>query len=276
LGRISHKDSYAAPVGEPGGANSMTGADGNDFVLKLPIGAVVTNTDRNLEYELLADGERIKVLRGGSGGLGNEHFKSSTNQTPRQATKGKEGEKGAFTVELKLIADIGLVGLPNAGKTSLLNALTHAGARVGDYPFTTLDPNLGVYHGYVIADLPGLIEGAAEGKGLGHKFLRHISRTSVIIQCISLERDNILDDYEIIRGELDADPALLGKGRHVLFTKTDTISDADFSNVKSKFIQKYTDEVSVLGSVTVLDDESVAAIGSKIASLLHQESLEEQ
>jgi GTP-binding protein len=224
LGRISHKDHYHAPDGEPGGSSSMTGADGEDLTIQLPVGSVIRNIETGVIFEILKEGERTILLKGGVGGKGNEHFKSSTNVTPEHATLGHEGEKGIFTVELRLIADVGLVGLPNAGKTSLLNALTNAGAKVGDYPFTTLDPNLGVYHGLIIADIPGLIEGASEGKGLGDKFLRHVARTRLLLHCISVERDTMAVDYAIIRAEMESHPDIATKAEYIVCTKSDTLT----------------------------------------------------
>ena len=154
------------------------------------------------------------MLKGGFGGRGNESFKSSTNRSPEDWTPGRPGEEGEFYIEVELIADIGLIGLPNAGKTSLLNALTSARGKVGDYPFTTLEPNLGECYGFIISDIPGLIEGAAEGKGLGHKFLRHVRRTKILVHLISLENEDPIETYKIVRQELKAfDPELLNKKR---------------------------------------------------------------
>ena len=265
LGRILHKDQYAAEPGEPGGNSSKTGADGKDLLIRLPVGSVIRNTSSGETIELLRDGERVTLLMGGDGGYGNEHFKSATNQQPRECTQGKEGEQGDFTVELRLIADVGLVGLPNAGKTSLLNALTNAGAKVGDYPFTTLDPNLGVYHGYVLADVPGLIEGASEGRGLGHKFLRHISRTSLILHCISLARENILDDFKVVQKELASMENIRDKQQYVVLTKSDT--------VQAEHIQETVSTVTaaggkVLAAVSILDDESLKTLGDELSKAL--------
>ncbi len=266
LRHLTRKDKYEAENGGAGGKNSMHGADGVDYTMMLPIGSCVTNTLTGEIVEVLVDGEKILLLKGGAGGLGNEHFKSSTNQQPMQATKGKEGEDGTFHVELKLVADVGLVGLPNAGKTSLLNALTNAGAKVGDYPFTTLDPNLGMYYKYVLADIPGLIEGASEGRGLGHKFLRHITRTNVILHCISLESDTYLDDYKTVRNELQAYPDIASKKEYILLTKRDVIDDAHLEKIITE-IQGITDS-EILGAVTILDDTIIKEFADKLTAVL--------
>jgi GTP-binding protein len=266
LGRISHKDQYHAENGEPGAGSSMTGADGADLVIGLPIGSIVTNTVTKTTLELLTEGERLTLLEGGRGGKGNEHFKSSTNVAPEHATKGQEGESGTFTVELRLIAEVGLVGLPNAGKTSLLNALTNAGAKVGDYPFTTLDPNLGMYYGHILADVPGLIEGASEGKGLGHKFLRHISRTSHILHIISLEQDNCVDAYRTIRTELDINPLIRDKSEHVVLSKSDTVSETRVSDILSSFKRELN--ITPFATISILDDTSLKTFGDRLTKLL--------
>lgn len=267
---IIRKNKFKADDGESGSKNSMHGADGKDFVLKLPIGSVITNIHTGEIKEIINDGERTLLLKGGKGGFGNEHFKSSTNQTPMQATKGAEGESGEYHVELRLIANVGLVGLPNVGKTSILNALTNAGARVADYPFTTLDPNLGVYYKYILADIPGLIEGASSGKGLGHKFLRHISRTSFILHCISLERDTVIDDYNVVHKELSSFEGLDDKYEYIVLTKTDTVTETAIKNAIS-LIQKILHK-KVLATVTILDDASIKNFGDKFVSVLREQT----
>ena len=177
LSKYKAKKSFVAGRGEDGGNKSLHGKNGANFVLELPVGSIITRTDTDERWQLTKEGEKIMLLKGGYGGFGNEHFKSSINTTPQEHKEGQDGERANFKIELELFADIGLIGLPNAGKSSLLNSLTNAQARVGDYAFTTLDPNLGDFYGYIIADIPGIIEGASEGKGLGVKFLRHIKRT---------------------------------------------------------------------------------------------------
>jgi len=261
LSRINHLHEYAAENGFAGKENSKTGRGGENLYIDLPIGSRIVEKASGVVIELLRDGEEILLLRGGAGGLGNEHFKSSSNQAPREYTKGDLGENGEYFVELQLMADVGLVGLPNAGKSSLLNVLTQAGVKVGDYPFTTLDPYLGVYYGIVLADIPGLIAGAAEGRGLGNKFLRHIARTEIVLHCISFERDNLGQTYSVIRDELQKTKNLGEKRELVLFTKKDVAENEDVAQQRVQdFIAEYPD-VEVLGSVTILDDASVKQVG---------------
>ncbi|MEI8175174.1 MAG: GTPase ObgE, partial [bacterium] len=213
------KKSFIAVRGEDGGSKSLHGANGEDFILDLPIGSIITNIATEEKWQLMEDGEKILLLRGGFGGFGNEHFKSSINTTPQESNIGGPGESGNFKIELELFADIGFIGLPNAGKSSLLNALTNAEAKVGDYAFTTLDPNLGDFFGYIIADIPGIIEGASEGKGLGVKFLRHIKRTKMLAHLVSFENHNMMKSYKEIRKELEKYDKSLGLGVDGLSSK---------------------------------------------------------
>lgn len=190
-------------------------------------------------YEVLEEGTLVRILPGGRGGLGNEHFKSSINRSPRKVTKGAEGLCANIYIELRLIADVGLVGSPNSGKSTLLNSLTSAGAKVGDYPFTTLTPNLGVFKGKVIADIPGLIEGASQGKGLGHTFLRHVTRVKSLIFCISAERDNPMEEFLMLEKEMETfNKELLQKPKIILFTKTDLFDKKDLESKMKPFIKK--------------------------------------
>ncbi len=250
LQKYKFKKEFDAGDGESGQKNKETGKDGEDLIIDLPIGSVVTNLETKERFEMVENDKKIKILAGGEGGLGNEHFKSSTNRTPKQRTFGSEGQKGDFFVELQLMADIGLVGLPNAGKSSLLNALTNSHSKVGDFNFTTLDPHLGDFHGIVIADIPGLISGASFGKGLGHKFLRHIRRTREIFHCISSESENLKRDYEIIREELgNFDKELLNKKETIIITKVDL--ENGFEQIKKA---KEIWEGKTVLAVSVLDD----------------------
>jgi GTPase len=264
LSRIRHVHEYAAENGFPGEDNSKTGKGGEDAYIALPVGSCVTEIETGVVHELLEDGQELLLLKGGTGGLGNEHFKSASNQAPREYTKGEVGEAGEYHVELRIIADVGLIGMPNAGKSSLLNALTNAGVKVGAYPFTTLDPNLGVYYKLVLADIPGLIEGAAEGKGLGNKFLKHVMRTNTLLHCISFERDNLAQTYSSIRDELQSIEALAEKRELVLFTKSDTMQNEEECRVRVREFQKDVPAAEVIGVVSVLDEDAVKCVGDTL------------
>ncbi|NTV22427.1 MAG: GTPase ObgE [Candidatus Yonathbacteria bacterium] len=264
LSKYRNKTRFDAEDGHPGEKKSMKGKNGEDLYIELPVGSVVTNLDTHEIFDLTHEGDTFMVLAGGQGGYGNENFKSSRNITPKQATTGKPGQEGRFAVELRLIADIGLIGLPSAGKSSLLNALTHADAKVGAYDFTTLEPNLGVMYGIVLADIPGLIEGASEGKGLGHKFLRHVRRTHILAHCVSCEHDDITSAYHTIREELKRyDETMCEKPEILILTKTDMCSPEELSE-KIKEAKKLSQHVE---TVTLYDDESVKYIGGVFARL---------
>lgn len=267
IGRLSEyrfiKD-FKAEDGGAGLRNRMHGKAGSDLTIELPIGSVVRNTQTGEEVEVL-DSEPIFFLKGGWGGYGNDHFKGSKNIRPREKTLGKPAEGGEFFIELRLVVQLGLIGLPNAGKSSILNVLTAAKAKIGNYQFTTLVPNLGDLYGFIIADIPGLIEGASEGKGLGYKFLRHISRTKMLLHCISVENDDPLRAYKTIRKELEKyDKALLEKEEVILLTKTDVV---DIKTVESykKIFKKTHKHVF---SVSVLDDHSVKLLSRELVKIM--------
>ena len=223
---------FRAGHGEGGGANRSTGADGQDVYLDVPLGTIVKNalTDEVL-FEITEDKQEIIALKGGKGGLGNWHFRTATNQTPRYAQPGISGEEMELLLELKVLADVGFVGFPNAGKSTLLSVITSAKPKIGDYPFTTLKPNLGIveyrdYQSFVVADIPGIIEGAAEGKGLGHYFLRHIERNSVLLFLIPADSKDIIEEYHILLNELKKyNPELLDKDRIIAISKSDMLDD---------------------------------------------------
>lgn len=235
LNQFSSITFFSAENGVPGGNNIKSGGKGKDLVITLPVGTSLTNKDTGqLVCELNKVGQKIKLLNGGDGGKGNWEFRSARNTTPMKAQKGFKGEILNLTLNLKLIADYGLVGLPNSGKSSLLNELTNSNAKVGNYAFTTLSPNLGVVNGKVIADIPGLIEGASEGKGLGINFLKHIEKVKVIIHCIDSTSDDYERDYKIVRNELKKfNTEMLKKKEIVLLTKSDlseVIDKPEFKN----------------------------------------------
>ncbi len=278
LSKYKAKKSFTAERGEDGGKKSLHGKNGEDFILKLPLGSIITNLETDQKWELINEGEKIMILRGGYGGFGNEHFKSSVNTTPMESKEGKEGDKGDFKIELQIFADIGLIGLPNAGKSSLLNALTNADAKVGDYEFTTLDPNLGDFYGYTIADIPGLIEGANTGKGLGVKFLRHIKRTKMLAHLVSFENlskssTGMIKVYKQIRKELEKYDKNLGlkedglatKEEIIILTKTDVIDN-------SKVVAKQVADFKKLGNkvfvLSLYDDKSVKSFQDSLIKIL--------
>ena len=212
-------------------------------------------------------GKSIKILNGGKGGLGNEYFKSATHQSPENQTDGKRGEEAEFDIELELVADAGLIGLPNAGKSSLINVLTNSKSKIGAYQFTTLEPYLGDMHGYILADIPGLIEGASEGRGLGHKFLRHIKRTKILLHCLSLENEDVVKAYKMIRNELkEYSEDLAEKKEVVILTKTDMIDEKTLDKAVKK-ISKLNKDVL---SVTVLDDDSIKKLKDNLIKILRK------
>jgi GTP-binding protein len=279
LSKYKHQKKFESEKGCDGEGMSRHGRDGEDLIIKLPVGSIITNIESGASVSLDKEGQKELLLKGGLGGYGNENFKTSTNTTPKKATPGKEGEEGTFKVELELFADIGLIGLPNAGKSSLLNSLTNAEAKIGSYQFTTLDPNLGDFHGYTIADIPGLIEGASDGKGLGIKFLRHIKRTRMLAHLVSLEpiaesfslknQKELIKNYETIRKELEKfDPTLLDKKEVIVLTKVDLIDDEEkIKKIKEKF-EKIKKPVFVL---SLYDDEMIKKIMDGLVKLLRKE-----
>lgn len=268
LATYKNKKKFEATSGGDGQNSSLKGADGENLNIELPIGSVITNNETGEKIALSREGERVLLLKGGSGGRGNESFKSSTNRSPREWTPGMKGQVASYYIEVELIADIGLIGLPSAGKTSLLNELTNAKGKTGDYPFTTLEPNLGEVHGYIISDIPGLIDGAADGKGLGHKFLRHVRRTNILVHLLSLENEDPAKAYRTIRHELEQfDNTLIEKKELVVLTKTDLIDDQELLRKKIAGIKK---TLPVAALVTIYDDAQVKSLKDLLLRELSQ------
>jgi GTP-binding protein len=224
---------HRADNGGKGMGSDCNGRAGSDIELRVPVGTVIRDADSGeLVADLAKDGERALLARGGAGGLGNIHFKSSVNRAPRQFTRGEPGEARKLALELRVLADVGLLGLPNAGKSTFIRAVSSARPKVADYPFTTLNPSLGVVRvgeaSFVIADIPGLIEGASEGAGLGHQFLRHLSRTSLLLQLVDITAQDPARDAKVIAAELKKyEDALYRKPRWLVFNKIDAVDDAD-------------------------------------------------
>jgi GTP-binding protein len=249
--------------GVRGGAQQSTGADGEDIIIEVPLGTIAKSEDKGeFIFEITRHGDQKILAKGGRGGLGNTHFKSATNQTPRYAQPGEPGEEGAFILELKVLADVGLVGFPNAGKSTLLSVVSAAKPKIADYPFTTLVPNLGIVSyrddkSFVMADIPGIIEGAHEGKGLGIRFLRHIERNSMLVFLVPADSKNIKDEYEVLLNELKMySPELLDKKRILAISKSDLLDEElkeeirkDLPDISRVFFSSITGE-----GITTLKD----------------------
>ncbi|MCE2495303.1 MAG: GTPase ObgE [Flavobacteriales bacterium] len=229
---LKYRKHIKAEHGKPGGKSTSTGADGKDQVVDVPLGVIAKDPDTGeVLFEVTEDGEEVILLPGGKGGLGNWHFKSSTFQTPRFSQPGEDGQEAWVVLELKVLADVGLVGFPNAGKSTLLSVLSAAKPKIANYAFTTLVPNLGIvpyrdHRSFIMADIPGIIEGASEGKGLGHRFLRHIERNSTLLFLVPADADDIANEYSILLEELRKyNPELLDKNRILAISKNDMLDD---------------------------------------------------
>ncbi len=274
LSQFKFKKRLLAQDGEPGGRQDKDGRDARDLYIKVPVGTRIAVNNSNWIYEIVDTNTPFLLAKGGKGGLGNDEFKSSTNQTPRYAEKGQLGQEKKVHLELRLIAQIGLIGLPNAGKSSLLQALTNAHPKIGSYPFTTLEPNLGVMFAgsnpavrgedwsgdkidnnqLILADIPGLIEGASIGRGLGIKFLKHIEKTNIIAHMIDITQDKPLESYKTVREEFEKyNPELLNKKEIIILTKTDLLDKKEIE--KKVKIMKKLDKTVI--AVSIIDDESL-------------------
>ena len=263
---------FRAPRGKGGAGSNKTGAGGRDLVIKVPVGTQILADDeeRSLIADLTREGERVVLLKGGMGGRGNASYKSSTNRAPRQHQTGEAGEEMWVWLRLKLLADVGLVGLPNAGKSTLLNAVTNASAKVGDYPFTTLRPQLGVVRHkgreFVMADIPGLIEGAAEGAGIGDRFLGHVERTWLLLHLVDSAGDDPLAAWETVRGELEAYGAgLEDKAEIVALSRADVASEEQLAEAKAALPQAMVISAATGAGMKALLDRIVERLGPEAA-----------
>lgn len=257
---LKYRKFVRAESGGKGEGNNRSGKNGEDMILEVPVGTVIKNAETDeVVFEMLEDGEEKILCKGGRGGLGNTHFKSSTRQTPMYSQPGEENEEGAFIFELKVLADVGLVGFPNAGKSTFLANVTRAKPKIANYPFTTLEPNLGIVpyfddQSFIIADIPGIIEDAHQGRGLGIRFLRHIERNSILLFMVSAEDENPMKQYEILLNELKLyNPELLEKDRILAITKLDLIDDERKEEIE-KSIPKDLEHIFI---------SSIAQIGLK-------------
>lgn len=266
LASYSHNPKFLAENGEEGQGRSLFGKNGEHLYINVPIGSVITNKETGEKIEINEEGQSVKVLSGGRGGFGNEHFKASTNTTPVEWTPGKPGEEAHYVIEVELFADAGFVGLPSAGKSSLLNELTNAKSKVAEYHFTTLEPHLGKFHEFILADIPGLIEGASTGKGLGHKFLRHIKRTKLLVHLVPFEYgDEMMDKYLGIRKELeDFDEELGNRDEIILLTKTDTVDQATVE----KRVVEFKKTNKPVFTLSLYDDESIKRFSDEFIKIL--------
>ena len=257
LYHLKFKRHFKAEKGNDGGKNRITGSNGKDVFIDVPLGTVVKNTiDEKIIFEITGDGEEKIICQGGKGGRGNWHFKSSTNQTPRYSQPGLPNEEMQITLELKVLADVGLVGFPNAGKSTLLSVITDAKPKIADYEFTTLKPNLGIvkyrdFKTFIMADIPGIIEGASDGKGLGHYFLRHIERNSTLLFMIPSDSDDIVNSYNILLKELKKyNPEMIDKSRLIAITKSDLLDDELTDEIRLEIRDKIQEEFIFISSIS--------------------------
>lgn len=270
LAPLAGRRKVRAPDGDRGLGQLTDGRDGKDLIVPVPNGTRIVTVDTGEVREINKVGERICIAEGGRGGRGNYLFRSSTNTSPQQFETGKPGQEVTLRLELRLIASVGFVGLPNAGKSSLLNELTAARSKVGNYPFTTLEPSLGAYYGLIIADIPGLIGGAAAGKGLGVKFLKHIERTKTLFHLVSAESDDVARDYTVIRDELGQyNPKLLEKREYVFLSHSDAV---EAEELQEKLAQLQEINPHAL-PISVIDDESLAEVKKILNELKEEEGI---
>lgn len=274
LSNFASQKFFEAERGENGKKKRQHGKNGKDLTLRVPVGTVVKRISQYGGKEVLIDfkefGEKIEVAKGGKGGLGNVHFATATHQAPKETTLGEPGEAKELQLELKLLADVGLVGLPNSGKSTLLSVISNAKPKIADYPFTTLEPNLGMVRfrdeSFIVADIPGLIEGAAEGRGLGDKFLRHIERTRVLVHVLDINSQNLLKDYEDIRKELEKwNQELVKKTELVILNKIDTMLPEEAQKIAKDFSKTIKKDCLLVSAVS---GENIEELLDKISKVL--------
>ncbi len=264
LKQFKTKKMVLAEKGQDGRGQFVDGRDGYDTIIKIPIGTVIHNLTNNTDTEITKIDEKVLVAKGGRGGRGNFHFRSSTNTSPKEFEYGTPGEEFEIRFELKMIADIGLIGFPNAGKSSLLNEFTNAHSKVANYPFTTLEPHLGVYYGLIFADIPGLIEGASQNKGLGFKFLKHIERTKTLFHLIPCDSQDVVKEYKTIRSELEKyNLKLVEKPEYIILTKTDLIKEPELKE-KIKLLSKLNKNIIPLSIYDIDKVEELKKVLNKI------------
>jgi GTP-binding protein len=271
LSQYRFQKKFHAEDGEAGKNELKQGKMGEDMLLKVPVGTIATVKETGETYEITKEDERITIFRGGKAGLGNARFRSSTKQNPFERTVGRAGRGGDIHLTLKLIADAGLIGLPNAGKSSLLNALTRSKAKVGDYPFTTLGPNLGDFYGRILADIPGLIEGASSGRGLGTKFLKHVERTGILLHLVSASHDDPLAAYREVRTEVEAFGHDLKDKQEVLILSKIDLVPPEVCETKKKLLAKETGRE--VFTVSIEDEKSLKAFADKLTKILAKASV---
>ncbi|MFO7447092.1 MAG: GTPase ObgE [Ignavibacteriaceae bacterium] len=252
-----YKKNYSADKGDIGGSARKDGKNGEDIIITVPVGTVIKDAETGkVLFDMNENNMRVVAAKGGRGGKGNSNFATPTNQAPRYAESGKKGETRKIVLELKLIADVGLVGFPNAGKSTLISTISAARPKIADYPFTTLEPNLGIvnykdYQSFTVADIPGIIEGAHEGKGLGHKFLRHIERTKILLFLIDITSDDYQRDFKVLYNELKSySPELAKKKKIVALSKADLVEEKDAEKLKKKKLRNSDYHLLVFSSAT--------------------------
>ncbi len=268
---LKYKKHAIASPGKGGEGGNRSGADGKDIILDVPLGTLARDAETGAKkVEILKDGQEVILTSGGRGGLGNSNFKSATNQSPQYAQPGEEGEEEWIILELKVLADVGLVGFPNAGKSTLLSVISAATPEIADYPFTTIVPNLGVvsyrdYKSFVMADIPGIIEGAAEGKGLGTRFLRHIERNSILLFLIAADSDHIAKEFQVLLNELAIyNPELLDKQRLLAVSKSDLLDE----ELKTELKSELPDGIDTI-FISSLTNDGIVELKDKIWSAIH-------